>query len=232
MAAKRRQHTGDDAWGIGRSAVFNDVLDTSEVTSSPVSALLSGVLMTLVLASSSPRRRELLSTLVAQFDIRSPDIDETPQHGESPVDYVQRIATQKATEHVSSERVNLGADTTVVLGDQVIGKPSNVDQARWILGRLSGRTHTVYTAVALAHSARVDTLLSATRVTLTQLSQSAIDAYLLTDEPWDKAGAYGIQGYAGAFVERIEGSYSGVVGLPLCETRILLNNSGIELRHG
>ena len=188
--------------------------------------------MTLVLASSSPRRRELLSTLVAQFDIRSPEIDEIPHQGESPVDYVRRIATQKASKHMSSEQINLGADTTVVLEGQIIGKPSDVDQARWILGRLSGKTHTVYTAVALAQSAGVDTLLSATKVTLTQLSQSAIDAYLLSDEPWDKAGAYGIQGYAGAFVERIEGSYSGVVGLPLCETRTLLHENGIELKHG
>ena len=188
--------------------------------------------MTLVLASSSPRRRELLSILVAHFDILSPEIDETPYRGESPVDYVRRIATQKASEKVSSEWVTLGADTTVVLEGKIIGKPSDVDEARWILGRLSGKTHTVYTAVALAQSTCVDNLLSATRVTLTQLSQSAIDAYLLTDEPWDKAGAYGIQGYAGAFVEQIEGSYSGVVGLPLCETRILLQKSGIELKHG
>ena len=179
--------------------------------------------MTLVLASSSPRRRELLSTLVAQFDIRSPEIDEIPHQGESPVDYVRRIATQKASKHMSSEQINLGADTTVVLEGQIIGKPSDVEEARWILGRLSGKTHTVYTAVALAQSAGVDTLLSATKVTLTQLSQSTIDAYLLSAEPWDKAGAYGIQGYAGAFVERIEGSYSGVVGLPLCETRTLLH---------
>ena len=168
--------------------------------------------MTLVLASSSPRRRELLSTLVAQFDIRSPEINEIPREGESPANYVQRIAMEKATEHMSSEWITLGADTTVVLEGQIIGKPSDVDQARWILGRLSGKTHTVYTAVALA--------------------QSAIDAYLLSDEPWDKAGAYGIQGYAGAFVERIEGSYSGVVGLPLCETRTLLHENGIELKHG
>jgi len=188
--------------------------------------------MTLVLASSSPRRRELLSTLVAQFDIRSPEIDEIPHQGESPVDYVRRIATQKASKHMSSEQINLGADTTVVLEGQIIGKPSDVEEARWILGRLSGKTHTVYTAVALAKSAGVDTLLSATKVTLTQLSQSTIDAYLLSAEPWDKAGAYGIQGYAGAFVERIEGSYSGVVGLPLCETRTLLHKSGIELKHG
>jgi septum formation protein len=188
--------------------------------------------MTLVLASSSPRRRELLSTLIAQFDVRSPEIDEIPHQGESPVDYVRRIATQKASKHMSSEWINLGADTTVVLEGQIIGKPSDVDQARWMLGHLSGKTHTVYTAVALARSAGVDTLLSATKVTLTQLSQSAIDAYLLSDEPWDKAGAYGIQGYAGAFVERIEGSYSGVVGLPLCETRTLLHENGIELKHG
>ena len=208
------------------------MLDTSEGNSSPVSALLRGVLMRLVLASSSPRRRELLSTLVAQFDIRSPEIDEIPHQGEAPVDYVQRIATQKASKHMSSEWVNLGADTTVVLEGQIIGKPSDVDEARWILSCLSGKTHNVYTAVALAQSAGVDTLLSVTKVTLTELSQSAIDAYVLSDEPWDKAGAYGIQGYAGAFVERIEGSYSGVVGLPLWETRILLNNSGIELKHG
>ena len=188
--------------------------------------------MTLVLASSSPRRRDLLSILVAHFDICSPEIDETPHHGELPPDYVRRIATLKASEHVSSESANLGADTTVVLEGQIIGKPSDMDEARWILGRLSGRTHTVYTAVALAKSTGVDNLLSTTKVTLTQLSQSAIDTYLLTDEPWDKAGAYGIQGYAGAFVERIEGSYSGVVGLPLSETRVLLNDSGIELKHG
>ncbi|GIR68814.1 MAG: Maf-like protein [Halieaceae bacterium] len=188
--------------------MFNDVLDTSEGNSSPVSALLRGVLMTLVLASSSPRRRELLSTLVAQFDIRSPEIDEIPHQGS----HRSIMSTDRDAESVkalSSEQINLGADTTVVLEGQIIGKPSDVDEARWILGRLSGKTHTVYTAVALAQSAGVDTLLSATKVTLTQLSQSAIDAYLLSDEPWDKAGAYGIQGYAGAFVERIEGVTRG-----------------------
>ena len=185
------------------------MLDTSEGNSSPVSALLRGILLSLVLASSSPRRRVVLSTLVAQFDMRSPEIDEIPREGESPADYVQRIAMEKATEHMSSEWITLGADTTVVLEGQIIGKPSDVDQARWILGRLSGKTHTVYTAVALAQSAGVDTLLSATKVTLTQLSQSAIDAYLLSDEPWDKAGAYGIQGYAGAFVSGSKGVIRG-----------------------
>lgn len=188
--------------------------------------------MTLILASSSPRRRELLSTLIEDFDVLIPQVDETPRFNESPVDYVRRIATQKASENLSSELVSLGADTTVVLEDQIIGKPADADEARLILGRLSGATHTVYTAVALAKGTGAASLISTTRVTFTQLSRSTIDAYLLTEEPWDKAGAYGIQGYAGAFIERIEGSYSGVVGLPLCETRMLLNDSGIKLKHG
>ena len=133
----------------------------------------------------------------------------------------------EATEHMSSSG-SPRRRHTVVLEGQIIGKPSDVDQARWILGRLSGLI--LYTAVALARSAGVDTLLSATKVTLTPLSQSAIDACMS-----DKAGirrGHGIQGYAGAFVERIEGSYSGVVGLPLCEPRTLLHKNGIELKHG
>jgi len=187
--------------------------------------------MRVTLASSSPRRQELLSLLLPDFDTAIPDIDETPHAGEQPIHFVARLAAEKSRACAAAERVCLGADTTVVLDDQILGKPSDNEAARHMLRSLSDRVHEVHTAIAMTHAGQVHTRVSSTAVTFTQLSDAAIDAYLLSEEPWDKAGGYGIQGYAGAFVSRISGSYSAVVGLPLCETRDLLLSAGVKVRH-
>ena len=188
--------------------------------------------MRVLLASSSPRRRALLSLLLQDFDTFSPDIDETSFEGETPEKYVARLAIEKARTCATENTASLGADTAVAIGNQILGKPRDVQEAKYILKTLSDTTHKVHTAVALAYAGDVHTLTSSTSVTFTKLSDAAIRQYLLTDEPWDKAGGYGIQGYAGAFVRCISGSYSAVVGMPLCETRELLLGAGIQVRHG
>jgi len=188
--------------------------------------------MRLLLASSSPRRRELLSLLVAEFTTESPDIDESVGAGETPVDYVARLATEKASACLRAETAVLGADTVVVIGSQILGKPDDVSGARQMLTALSGRTHQVHTAVAVSIEEGTRVLVSSTAVTFASLPEQTIENYLRGEVVADKAGAYAIQGYAGAFVTRLEGSYSGVVGLPLAETRTLLIEAGVTLRHG
>jgi septum formation protein len=118
------------------------------------------------------------------------------------------------------------------MGHEILGKPRDSQDAAAMLRALSGNTHEVHTAVAVAYTGGIKTETCTTSVRFTELSEAAIQQYLLTDEPWDKAGAYGIQGYAGAFVSQIKGSYSAVVGLPLCETRALLIEAGVPVRHG
>ena len=188
--------------------------------------------MRLLLASSSPRRRELLSLLVSDFESSAPDIDERPLTPESPAEYVARLASEKAKTGAMDQWVSLGSDTTVAMGHEILGKPRDRQDAAAMLRALSGNTHQVHTAVAVAHGGGIETVTCTTSVSFTELSESAIEQYLLTDEPWDKAGAYAIQGYAGAFVSEIRGSYSAVVGLPLCETRSLLIEAGVPVRHG
>lgn len=188
--------------------------------------------MRLTLASSSPRRQALLATLVTDFDSASPDIDERLLSGELPEQYVSRLAESKARVCDRQNDLTLGADTAVALGHRILGKPLDRDDATAMLEALSGRTHEVYTAVALLREGSVQQVCTCTSVTFTALSSATIGEYLATDEPWDKAGAYGIQGYAGAFVQQIVGSYSAVVGLPLCETRHLLQRNGVTMRHG
>ena len=188
--------------------------------------------MRLILASSSPRRKELLSLLVTDFGTERPETDESQKPNELPERYVQRLATEKARACEKDGWAVLGADTVVTIGSQIFGKPACPEEASDTLHLLSGRTHQVMTGVALLCGGRVHSTLTTTRVTFDHLSEDAIARYLLTDEPYDKAGAYGIQGYAGAFVRRIEGSYSAVVGLPLCETRELLLSAGVPVRHG
>ena len=186
--------------------------------------------MRVILASASPRRRELLSLLLEEFDCCSADIDETPISDELPEDYVLRMAVEK-TSAVKNERgVIIGSDTVVVLSGNILQKPVSVEDARGMLSALSGQTHQVMTAVAIMIDAELMTIISTTEVTFSTLEMPLIEAYLATDEPWDKAGAYGIQGIAGSFVRRIDGSYSSVVGLPLCETRELLEGAGIRTR--
>ena len=186
--------------------------------------------MRVILASASPRRRELLSLLLEEFDCCSADIDETPISDELPEDYVLRMAVEKASAVKNERGVIIGSDTVVVLSGNILQKPVSIGDARGMLSALSGQTHQVMTAVAIMIDAELMTTVSITEVTFATLEMPPIEAYLATDEPWDKAGAYGIQGIAGSFVRRINGSYSSVVGLPLCETRELLEGAGIRTR--
>jgi nucleoside triphosphate pyrophosphatase len=193
------------------------------------------------LASQSPRRRELLKQIGVDFEVlllrtdprRKADVDETPHPDEPPEDYVLRISQAKAHAGLAAVRFRnlpsfpvLAADTTLVVDGGILGKPADREEAVAMLRRLSGRGHRVLSAVALAFDDRVEVRLSETAVTFVPLSEERIRRYVFTNEPHDKAGAYGIQGHAGAFVQRIEGSYSGVVGLPLAETVELLQLSG------
>jgi septum formation protein len=185
------------------------------------------------LASRSPRRVELLSQIGFACEILPADIDETQFFNESPESYVTRLARQKAEACLlglnETQRTHpvLAADTTVVIAGLVLGKPEDNDDARRMLKVLSGSSHQVYTAVALAFNNVIDVVLSATTVEMMVLSEAQIDAYIATGEHLDKAGSYGIQGVAGAWIKCIVGSYSGVMGLPVHETSSLLRKHGI-----
>lgn len=184
----------------------------------------------LILASASPRRRELLSLFDIDFDVRPADIDETVGEGEVPADYVRRMAREKALAmHVRSDGCFvLGSDTAVVLDGEILGKPVDNNEASHMLEALSGREHEVLSAVALvAPDGRIDEHQSVTRVEFADLPGAWIGRYIDSGEPHDKAGAYGIQGAAGVWVRRLSGSYSGVVGLPLFETGELLREAGL-----
>ena len=188
--------------------------------------------MRLILASASPRRRELLRMLVPDFDCEAADIDEAIVPHELPADYVCRMSAEKAARVWAPGKVVLGADTTVVCHGRVMHKPDSFADAEGMLRSLSGLTHEVMTSVTVMSDVAATTELIFSRVEFAELSSELIAQYLSTDEPWDKAGAYGIQGLAGSFVKRLEGSYSGVVGLPLTETRTLLEEAGIATRLG
>jgi len=184
----------------------------------------------LILASASPRRAELLRQLGAAFRCLAAAIDETPAPGEPPGDYVQRMAREKAVAvaaRAGRDSTVLAADTIVVLDQQILGKPRDRMDAFSILARLSGRTHAVMTALCLLGGGDVRELVVATEVDFETLDAAVCEAYLATGEPWDKAGAYAIQGVGGALVRSIRGSYSNVVGLPLLQTRLLLAEAGI-----
>lgn len=172
--------------------------------------------MKVLLGSSSPRRRALLEQLGVDFEIGHPDIDETPLDGESPVDYVRRLAVAKSQAlEADADTLVIAADTTVDLGGEILGKPLDADDARAMLRRLSARTHRVHTGVALRIGAEVASEVVTSLVTFTPLTAASIDWYVGTGEPLDKAGAYAIQGAGGVFVQRVRGSVSNVVGLPL-----------------
>lgn len=185
----------------------------------------------LVLASASPRRRELLQQLGVQFSLDSADIDESRAPREPPLVYVERMAREKAEavyqRHGDGSTLVLAADTTVVIRGQVLGKPRDMADGMDMLGRLSGRRHWVFTAICLRHAGGSDAELVGTEVRFVKLSPETCAAYLATEEPWDKAGAYAIQGVGGAFVSAIRGSYSNVVGLPLSETWQMLRKHGV-----
>ena len=168
----------------------------------------------LILASSSPRRAELLRAAGINFTVRAANIDETIRPNELPRDYVVRLSREKARAVAHENELTLGADTTVVINGEIAGKPTDAEDAGRMLRALSGRWHEVLTGVTLARADQILSAIASTRVKFAQLSDAEINWYVSTGEPMDKAGAYAIQGYASLFVERIEGSYSNVVGLP------------------
>ena len=187
----------------------------------------------LILASASPRRAEILQQIGVDFQIAPADIDETPMLQESPVAYVQRMAQEK-TQHVinsiaGSSTIVLGADTSVVLGYKIYGKPKNQQEAMAMLAALSGKTHQVLTAVAMGNKQRCLLKLSATDVKFRELDLKECLDYWSTGEPLDKAGGYAIQGLGAVFVEKISGSFSGVVGLPIEQTAQLLRTFNVPI---
>ena len=185
------------------------------------------------LASTSPRRRELLRQIGVRFDLLSVEVDETPLPDEEPGAYVMRLAGEKAAAGLAGLDVDepepvLGADTSVVLDGQILGKPGNANEAKAQLASLSGRSHEVFCAVALANPTPTAVCVTS-EVWFKTLTEAEIDAYVATQESMDKAGSYAIQGYAAAFITRLEGSYSAVMGLPLFETSELLRARGVPL---
>ncbi len=188
------------------------------------------------LASVSPRRQQLLHQLGVEFDVVRPRVLERRAPNESAVDYAQRMAREKAHQALSvvererlPQRLVLAADTCVIIDDQILGKPRDRRDGEAMLRRLSGREHTVLTAVAILSAHAEQSTLSRSRVSFRKITDSEIARYWETGEPVDKAGAYALQGRAAAFVSRIEGSYSGIVGLPLYEVAELLKKFGFEV---
>lgn len=197
------------------------------------------------LASTSPRRRELLRQIGVNFNLllardgersNSDEVDEAPLTNEHIEDYVKRLALAKAESGYRRLRWRhlpflpvLAADTALAVDDEIIGKPSSPEHACEILRKLSGRTHRVLTAVAICDVTQCESLTSISEVSFRTLSESDIRHYVASGEPMDKAGAYGIQGRAAVFISRIHGSYSGIMGLPLCETAQLLEAFGYPL---
>lgn len=186
----------------------------------------------LYLASQSPRRRQLLEQVGIRFDAIDVEVPEVRAPGEPPADYVSRVAREKAGAGLLklagvAGAVVLGADTEVVLGDEVFGKPADAAHAADMLRRLSGRAHQAISVVWCVSAGREEHALSVSEVVFAPLTESAIAAYVATGEPIGRAGAYAIQGRAAAFISRLSGSYSGVMGLPLFETVELLRTFGI-----
>ena len=182
------------------------------------------------LASASPRRAELLQQIGVDFDVLAVDIDESIQANESAEHYVQRLALEKAQAGYAAQvniRPTLGSDTIVLIDNELLGKPENKQHAKQMLTSLSGRKHQVLTAVAMVDAKNHQCRISISDVYFRSLTADDIDAYWNTGEPCGKAGAYAIQGIGAQFIERLEGSYSGVMGLPLFETAQLLKTFGI-----
>lgn len=187
---------------------------------------------TLILASASPRRAELLTQIGVRFVVAPADIDESQREAESPVDYVTRMAVEKAAAGCIGQRLGLpalGADTAVVCDGQVFGKPTDRAHAQTMLLALAGKTHTVLSAVAVDNGTDRQILLSETRVTFRDISEDECFSYWQTGEPLDKAGGYAIQGLGAVFITHLEGSYTGVVGLPIAETETLLRRFAVPV---
>lgn len=184
--------------------------------------------MKLILASQSPRRRELLTLLGLDFTVITSDVEERPPEGAAVSDYVKALALQKAQAVAAShpEDCVIGADTVVYLDGDILGKPHTPQRAKQYLLRMQGRRHTVYTGLAVLAGGRVDLRCEATDVTFSPMTEVEIDWYVSTGEPLDKAGAYGVQGPGGVFVARIEGNYFNVIGLPLPLLYRMLKDAG------
>jgi septum formation protein len=187
-----------------------------------------------ILASQSPRRRELLSLIGITHEVQPAHIDETPLERELPTSHSERLARGKASLIAAREpgALVIGADTVVVIGDAILGKPGDEADARAMLRRLSGRTHRVYTAVAIARDGMVDSEVEGVSVTFRDLSADDIADYVATGESADKAGAYGIQGFGSPLVDRIEGDYFAVMGLPLRRLVALCQRAGYHYAFG
>ena len=188
----------------------------------------------IILASQSPRRRELLSLIGIPHEVRPADLDERVWPGESPAPHAERLARAKAeaVAATESDAVVIGADTIVVLDGDILGKPGDAGDAASMLRRLAGRTHTVLTAVAVARDGRTVSGVESVEVTFRPMTTEQIDAYIATGEPMDKAGAYGIQGYGAVIVERVHGDYFAVMGLALGRLVGLLEQVGVTYRFG
>ena len=186
----------------------------------------------LVLASGSPRRRELLQAMGARFEIRPADVDESALPGESPEQHVLRLARDKSQALVLPGELVLAADTVVVVDGDVLGKPRDTDDARDMLRRISGRRHEVLTGLALTDGNRHLTIdsLERSEVEIAPITEEEIVWYVATGEPLDKAGSYAIQGLGALFVNSVKGNYTNVVGLPLPPTQALFRNLGFDLR--
>lgn len=188
----------------------------------------------IILASASPRRQDLLSQLVESFAVRPADIDETPLFQEPPAEYVIRMAREKAeaivAEGVDHADILIASDTSVVIDDEILGKPRDLVHAKKMLRKLSGRTHQVMTSLCVCNGGmnRVATCNVVSNVTLREVSDVEVEQYWLTGEPCDKAGSYAIQGIGGMFVTHMSGSFSAVVGLPIYEIAKLLSEFGVN----
>ncbi len=205
----------------------------SYLTDIPANPMGTSATPQLILASASPRRHELLRQLGVHFRVEISDADESGVPGESPAEYVCRVACIKAeavARRETSQLPVLGADTAVVIAGRILGKPATVAEAADMLRSLSGQVHEVYSAVGLIDGQRsIHTRLNISEVRFAGLSEDWIAAYVASGEPMDKAGAYGVQGYAAHRISEIRGSYSGVMGLPLYETMELLHAAGFSL---
>jgi septum formation protein len=187
-----------------------------------------------VLASASPRRRQLLDLIGIAHEVRPPNIDETMRPRENPRRHAERLAREKATAVATRDPdlITIAADTIVVVNRKVLGKPKDTDDAARMLALLSGREHVVTTAVAVSRGKKLRSAVEEVRVKFRRLRDDEIEAYIATGEPMDKAGAYGIQGYGATIVERIEGDYFAVMGLPIVRLIGLLRDVGVRYRFG
>jgi septum formation protein len=183
----------------------------------------------LVLASGSPRRSELLNRLNLAFSVRAPDVDETVLPDEHPLRYVERVSRDKASAQWKAGEVTLAADTSVFIDDTILGKPRTTAEAIAMVTKLSGRTHFVYTGVAICHEASLYSTVERTAVQFVALNESEIQAYVATGDPMDKAGAYSIQGPSSVFISSVNGDPFSVMGLPLASTRGLFAQAGLNL---